>query len=219
MTASALDDISMKYSSQINALREKKVTHLAGVVPTEVCQLAIAEIPELYHPDQTDITSKIIHQLEAAVFNPDTCDFFNAFFQEDFVIKWPLLDVVSDNANQTYLSTTWHCDGGMQGLHKCFLYLNSVSEHGCNTLIFDELRTRILRSVDALPLEIEKRNTEVSHYLRKLGLPEAPVSFDLSAGDLLIFAPHKLAHRCLAPRTGKKRYTVCFSIFPESVFC
>ncbi|BDX07899.1 hypothetical protein MACH26_34200 [Planctobacterium marinum] len=169
-------------------------------------------------PGASELATKIISELEVFVFNRDIRDFFSAFYQEDFLVKWPLLDVVSDNALETYLSTTWHCDGPMKGLLKCFLYLNPVSEHGCNTLIIDEVRTRKLQSVNALPLELERRHTDISAFLQTLGLPETPIEFDLCAGDLLIFAPHKLAHRCLPPRAGKMRYTVCFSVFPESAF-
>jgi hypothetical protein len=209
----------MKYNQQIAQLETHLSTHLKDVVEPQKCLNAIQSVNANTDKVQREkMIDHYIQEFSELVFCSKVDAFLRAYYGEGFVWRWPIFDIIDETAMSTYDSTTWHRDGGMKGMLKVFLYLNSVAEHDCTTLIIDEARTIKLGEMGGLPLELDKRHSDVSEYLEAMGSTKETTSFPLSAGDLLIFDPTRLAHRCSPPKPNTKRYTICYCVFPESAF-
>ena len=209
----------MKYKQQLAQLNTKHSTLIPNIISANLCAHAIQELESTSEDSKIEsLCQKHIEQFAEQIFLPEINEFLYSYFAEGFEWKWPSFDIVDDTALETYYSTTWHCDGCPDKALKLFLYLNPVSEHGCNTLMIDPARTKALRKAGALPLELDKRFTDVSHFLQQAGLSTEATSNALTAGDILIFSPGLLAHRCLPPKPGKKRYTISYTIYPQSFF-
>ena len=74
--------------------------------------------------------------------------------------------------------------------------------------------TEKLREAGELPIVGEDRKEDLIPVMQELGIDSSLLAYDLDAGDALLFSPLILAHRCLPPKEGKKRYTICFSLVP-----
>lgn len=209
----------MKYNHNLSHLKAHLSTHLSEVVASHLCQEAIERLKVCnHHEKRNELLEHYIEEFSELVFSTEVSAFLEAFYGEKFVWRWPIFDIIDDSALKSYDSTTWHRDGGMRGMLKVFLYLNSVEEHHCNTLIIGEQASNKLGEMGALPLEMDKRLTDISEYLNAMPEKVEALSYPLATGDLLVFDPTRLAHRCKPPLKGNKRYTICYSVFPESSF-
>lgn len=209
----------MPYTRQLSELKSQLSTHLPSVITARACQETIQAIASSKDYEQfRKLSEYYIEQFSQLIFTGNVSDFLTEYYGGNFTWRWPVLDVVDDNANANYDSTSWHRDTGMHGMLKVFLYLNSVQEHGCNTLLIDEARSDKLRAMGALPVELSKRHRNVSNYLEAMGSTKNVTSYDMNSGDILLFNPIRLAHRCHPPDPGRKRYTICYSVFPASAF-
>lgn len=209
----------MKYNKQLEQLKSQLSTVVPDVICHKACENTIEHIVlNESSKHQKDLHKQLFKQFATHIFSRDLSDFLEAYYGESYTWQWPVLDIIDDTALETYYSTTWHCDGGINGMLKVFLYLNSVQEHGCNTLIIDESTSDQLKEMGALPHALDERTTDLSDYLQAFPCKTSITQYDLAAGDLLIFDPLRLAHRCLPPRQNKKRYTICYSVFPKSAF-
>lgn len=209
----------MKYQHQLTQLRIEHSTFLPAVVNTEACSKAVQELRAINGAGELDIVAhKYIEQFSTAVFSTEILQFLQAYYQQEYEWRWPTLDIIDDTALESYYSTTWHCDNCPENMLKFFLYLNPTSEHHCTTEIIDALRTTALQKQGALPIELELRSTDLSGFLKEQNASLTTLTYDLEAGDVLVFSPKLLAHRCIPPKTNKKRYTICYSIYPKSYF-
>ncbi|ADZ92388.1 hypothetical protein GV054_15975 [Marinomonas mediterranea] len=214
---SQVEYVDIALAGRLETLRQDFSLHLKGIVPHELCRLLIESIDHRSPRciEKGDVDKEIIKQCEKNVFTDELCALLDAYFeQQGYQVMWPRVDVVGDDALTSYASTTWHLDHGLKGSLKLFVYLDSVADHGCNTLMFDRGRTEHLRQAGAFPLSLEERKDDLTCELEKLHLSTEHISFDLEAGDILLFSPFVLAHRCLPPQKGKKRHTVCFTVTP-----
>ena len=91
-------------------------------------------------------------------------------------------------------------------------------EHGCNTLVFEQYTTAKLKEAGALPIEQEKRITDDSAYLERLGKPTLPCSFKLHRGNASLFVPICHCHRRQPPGQAKVRGMLSFCILSASSF-
>lgn len=211
--------LKLKYKYQSEQLLLQHATHVSNSFPLELCTQAIAELQPATEYDCIEKHyESLITDFIPDVFTPELNSLIYSYYNEEFTWRWPRLDMVDDTALETYHSTAWHCDGGPDNVLKLFVYLNPVAEHGCNTLMIDPDRTKVLRQYGALPLEQERRVTDITPYLERANLSVEVKSYDLASGDILLFNPKLLAHRCLPPKPKKRRYTLCFSIYPSSYF-
>lgn len=193
--------------------------HHAGLLDIGTCSTIMAEIDSaLKLKSHFQFEERKWNNIASEIFTPHFTHQLQELMRDKLVWKWPRLDRVDDTALDSYYSTTWHCDGGLKGMLKLLVYLDPVSEHGCNTLIYDSEITEKIKALGALPFEMEKRTTDLLPFLDKLGIKQPPLSFDLKSGDGLLFDPVNQCHRCLPPETGKVRYMLSFSLFPASCF-
>ena len=188
---------------------------LNKLLTTDFCQKTIQKYEEGIDSAHQDlIAQEICKECETLVFTDELNSLIKEHLQSDFKPMWPCFDVVNASATNYYYNVKWHLDGGVKNTMKIFIYLNSVCEHGGNTAIIDSQRTKKLTNADALPLADEKRKEDLSEVLKSIGLDTAYLTYDLKAGDGLLFHPLSLAHKCIPPSEGNRRYTVCFSILP-----
>lgn len=198
----------------IQLLKKDLSIQLDQVLPQEQCHKLIAMSKGHLGTGQVEsVTTDTLNEYIKQILPPAMVAILEDYFQCEFQTLWPRYDIVDSNATD-YYSTSWHLDGGLKQALKLFVYLNSVSDHGGNTLIIDQYRTEKLRMANKLSLVIEERETDLTDSLKQLKLDPGHLAYDLKAGDGLLFNPFKLAHRCLAPREGIARHTLSFTIVP-----
>jgi len=209
----------MRYQTQLQVLHSTKSTWLPNILDNTLCQQAIFQIQdEMAKPDDQMWQEPFAKRFAASIFNEDVNALLQSYYGEAFTWMWPVIDVVDDDALINYASAKWHVDGGLRKMLKLFVYFNAVAEHQSTTLMMDPVRTKALHEMDALPLEQAHRHSDVSQFLLSRGLPCQPNYHEIDTGGVHIFDPLNLAHRCRPPIAGKKRYTLCFSLFPKSAF-
>ncbi|MGR9013069.1 MAG: hypothetical protein ACU83U_05435 [Gammaproteobacteria bacterium] len=188
-----------------------------GLLSPQICKELIDRYEKI--PGNEEIktfSNTIIKECSGLILRDDIEVILRNYFQSAYRPIWTSFDVIDSSASTYNNSTTWHLDGGITKTLKLFVYLNSVTEHGGNTLIIDQHRTEKLRKAGELPLEEEKRKEDFTQVLEQMGLNSSYLAYDLKAGDALLFSPLILAHRCLPPKAEKKRYTICFTLAPFS---
>lgn len=199
----------------IECLNDNFSIHLDKLLTIDVCKRMIQIYEEGVDTTRQDtVIQEILKECQSIVFTDELNSFIKEHLDSDFKPMWPRFDVVDALASNYYSNTKWHLDGGVKNTMKLFIYLNSVCEHGGNTPVIDLQRTEKLRIAGALPLADEERKEDLSDVLESMGLNTGHLAYDLKAGDGLLFHPILLAHKCIPPSEGNKRYTICFSILP-----
>lgn len=194
--------------------KEDLVIKFDGVLSSKQCDEFIARYNDALGDVSFDLTiNDILKDCADLVFTNDIDAVLSEHFQHRYQQLWPSFDVI-DSSTQYFFSDKWHLDGGMPDTLKLFVYLSPVEMHGGNTLIIDRQRTEKLRKAGKLPVEGERRYDDLTLVLTEMGLRPDCIGFNLKAGDVLLFNPCQLAHRCLPPRVGQKRHTMCFHVTP-----
>jgi len=205
----------MNIKQDIKYFKDHLAIKMNGLLSSQQCHELIARYEKSLGNDQSDaIVGEIFKECADLVFVNDVDALLRDYFQSEYQWEWPRFDVVDSSASIYHYSDRWHLDNGMPKMLKLFVYLNPVAEHGGNTLIIDRSRTEKLRKAGKLPKEGEEREEDLIPVLKQMGLDSSSLAYDLKAGDAILFSPLLLAHRCLPPRTGKKRYTICFHVIP-----
>jgi len=204
----------MSSNTQLIQLETDLSLHIPNVVPASLCDALIRQYEDSVS-DKSDIdtTEAIIAECAPWLAKEPVKNLLESYFHDGYQVFCSVFDALGAD-DHDYLSTTWHFDYGIKRSLKLFIYLNSVEEHKGNTLIIDQHRTNLLREAGALPWEMEKRKEDLSAEMQTLGMSDKTLGYDLKAGDALLFSPFLLAHRCLLPIQGHKRYTVCFTLTP-----
>jgi len=205
----------MKIKQDFTYFNDNLAIQIHGLLPPQQCKELMSRYENSLDKDLSDETlDGIFKECRDLVFIDDVDALLTNYFQSEYQPHWPRYDVVDSSASIYNGSCLWHLDHGMPNMLKLFVYLNPVTQHGGNTLFFDRNRTVKLRNAGELPIENNQRKEDLTQALEEMGLDSCYLAFDLKAGDALLFSPLLLAHRCLAPRAGKKRHTICFTITP-----
>lgn len=205
----------MNIEQDVKSLNENLSIQINGLLPPKFCSELITRYEGASDGDAQDtVVEEIIRTCAERAFTDDVNGLIKAHLQSGFEPVWPTFDVVDATDAAHNPNTFWHLDGGVRHTLKLFVYLNPVAEHGGNTPIIDLDRSNKLKKTGALPIEQDKRKQDMTEALEALGLDTTYLAYDLKAGDVLLFNPLVLAHRCQPPKEGQKRYTVCFTILP-----
>ncbi|WP_191602066.1 hypothetical protein [Marinomonas algicola] len=205
----------MPLNEQLTQLETHLSLHIPNVVPTLFCETLIHYYEEkAFDKSDTDSAEFILTECMPWLSEEPLNSLLKVYFNNGYQIIGSVFDALTPE-DKDYLSTTWHLDYGVNRSLKLFIYLNSVEEHQGNTLIIDQYRSELLRDAGALPLDLDKRKEDLSSEMQSLGVSNEALGYDLKAGDALLFSPFLLAHRCLLPAPGQKRYTVCFTLIPS----
>ncbi len=204
----------MKSNKALIQLEKELSLQISNVVPVTLCDTLIRHYEErVGDKDDALVSDSIIKECTPYLSQEPLVSLLNAYFNNGYQVLSSAFDAIRFD-DMSYISKTWHLDHGVKRSLKLFIYLNSVAEHQGNTLLIDQNRTGLLRSFGALPLEMDARKDDITAEMRELGISNETLGYDLKAGDVLLFSPFELAHRCLLPRLGKTRYTVCFTLMP-----
>lgn len=205
----------MNIKQDYKHFRDNLSIQINDLLSPQMCKELIDRYEEFsLNNDFNTISEKVLKECSELILVEDLNTLLKDYFQTEYRPLCAMFDVVDSSASTSNPSTRWHLDGGIAKTLKLFVYLNPVSEHGGNTLIIDQNRTQMLRELDQLPLEGEKRKEDLTQVLEQEGIDSSTLAYDLKAGDALLFNPLILAHKCLPPRTGEKRYTICFTLVP-----
>ncbi|MDX8399211.1 MAG: hypothetical protein R8K20_03065 [Gallionellaceae bacterium] len=205
----------MNIKQDIKHFNDTLAIKIDGLLSPQHCSELIIRYENSLGNDQSDaIVSEIIKECADVVFVNDVDAFLTEHFQSKYQWQWPTFDVVDSSASRYKYSERWHLDGGIPKMLKLFVYLNPVAEHGGNTLIIDRNRTEKLKMAGELWHAPEERKEDLTPVLKQMGLDSSYLAYDFEAGDAVLFSPLLLVHRCLPPRIGKKRYTICFHVIP-----
>ena len=205
----------MSLEQDLEYLRDHLSLHIKGVLPVELCGEMIARYDDAIAAGRSDDTAQaLIDECRNRIFSGDVKPLLDHYFETPYQPLWSSFTVTDSSAATTNYSTRWHLDGGVINTHKLFIYLNPVAEHGGNTVMVDVESTRKLLQAGELPSAITERKEDLGEVFAQLGINDKLLAYDLNAGDALLFDPLTLAHRCLPPREGEKRYTVCFTLVP-----
>lgn len=199
----------MKHNINKQEFSNTLSTQVSSLITDDICKLYINR-----HTDtqgNIDTINSIIKECAELIFDGEIDIFLKHHFKGDYQIFWASYDRVDSYATDYSMNTRWHLDYGIKNSLKIFIYLNPVSEHGGNTLIYNQEKTEALRKAGALPMEHEKRYSDLPESLSQSC---QPVAYDLKAGDALIFSPLLLAHKCQLPLAGKMRHTISYTITP-----
>ena len=206
----------MSLEQDVEYLNEHLSVHIEGLVPPSLCKGWIDRYEHGVNSGRSaDAANEVVSECGEQVFTERVNELIRRHIRSGFRSRWPQFDVVDASAASSDPNTFWHLDGGVTNTLKLFVYLNPVSEHGGNTPIIDLARTNRLRGTGWLGVTEAERKQDVTGLLEALGLDTGYLTYDLKAGDALLFNPLLLAHKRLLPREGKKRYTVCFHVVPS----
>lgn len=194
---------------------EKLSFHIKQLIPKELVKKLVDDYENT--SQDKDIKEKnIIDICEKEVFQNDIINMVNYYFGCEYYLLHKEFNTVDKSTESSSISY-WHLDYGTKKTLRLFIYLNSVSEHGGNTLLIDKERSKKLEATDAITFERTNDTKDIKPYLQKLRLDTNCLSYNLDAGDGLLLNPVELVHRCLPPTIANaKRYTVCFMFIPSN---
>lgn len=199
---------------KFEGLSQNLMTEIPELISTKQCKEWIEQYERSEQINRSQLEDEVLDECQKILFVNDLDTWLKNYFNGNYIVHWSMFDTVDSSANNHNYNTRWHCDGGVRNTLKLFVYLNSVTEHGGNTLLMDKPRTDKLREYGHLPLELKLRKLTLNEALLELSLPTDPMAYNLNAGDGLLFDPIQLAHKCLAPTSEKVRYTLCYTVFP-----
>lgn len=209
----------MNIERDVDYLKNHLSLHLHNLLPPEYCADVIARYNDAKANGRLDAAKEeLIDECRGQVFTDELNALLDSYFQGPFKLCWPTFDVVGCAGATQNLNTLWHLDNGVPGTHKLFIYLNPVAEHGGNTVMVDLARTDKLKKVGALPFEEDGRKEDLTEVFEQLGVSPEVHAYDLKAGDGILFDPLTLAHRCQPTTTGRRRYTICYTLVPGRGF-
>lgn len=203
-------DYTQKYFS------EKLSLHIKKIIPKELAKKLVEHYEKnSSKEDIEEIRAEIISSCEKEIFQKDIVRLINGYLGSEYFMLHKEFNVV-DSSIDTSTISYWHFDYGIKKTLRLFIYLNSVSEHGGNTLLIDKERSKKLAQTDAITYERTNDTKDIKPYLKELGLDTEYLAYDFDSGDGLLLNPMQLVHRCLAPtKEESKRYTVCFMFIPS----
>lgn len=108
----------------------------------------------------------------------------------------------------------WHCDAGPRKHLKILIYLNPSDESGGNTAFLDYDTTMRFDEAGYLFCPLTERVENLEDLARTNGIPYDPLSWDLNAGQGIVFEPSTIMHKAVWPTIGT-RYMVQILFLPS----
>lgn len=207
----------MNIEKELQDFQKDLSLHLKEVLDPQLCQEIIQRYDNSLKENSTEeTTEKIFQETHKLIFTGKVDALLREYFQSDYQAQWPLFNVIS-SSDSDYYSARWHFDGGITNSFKLFIYLNPVSKHQGNTIMMDKKASEEFRKTGELSIVASERKEDLSELIKELNLTQNCFTYNLQTGDALLFSPILLAHRCVLPKEGEKRYTICFNISSEKV--
>ncbi len=136
-----------------------------------------------------------------------------AWFGSEYLIYWWALDSTLPGRD-SQRSFLWHCDKGPTSHLKLLLYLNPTAEHGGNTEFIAKAATRAIGRTGYIYGPVGKRRSDLRPLTEKAGIEFETFSYDMAAGDAIVFEPARVLHRGILPATAP-RWVLSFCLLPS----
>jgi hypothetical protein len=138
------------------------------------------------------------------------------FFGSEYFVYWCSYTRATPVRDLGRNSFRWHCDRGPVGHLKLLLYLNGCDEHGGGTEFLDLASTRGLQASGYVYAPVNTRVIDLGPLAARCGVPYAPWSPELRAGDGVLFQPANVLHRGLLP-THAHRDVITVCLLPSPI--
>ncbi len=138
-------------------------------------------------------------------------------FKSEYMPLWYNFTVDTWESTRNSCSFKWHCDGGPSKHLKIMVYLNAVEEHGGNTYFGTIKATQALKQLGYIFCAVGQRKENIIPLVRAYDIPFKESSFDLGAGDAVIFNPYEVMHRGKQPCQEKTRYVLHMCLVPAPI--
>jgi len=138
------------------------------------------------------------------------------FFGSEYFVYWFTITRAAPVPELGLNSFRWHCDRGPVGHLKLLLYLNGCEEHGGGTEFLDLDATRGLQASGYVFAPVKTRVVDLAPIAARSGVPYAPWSPEMRAGEGILFQPASVLHRGALPTHGP-RYVVTVCLLPSPI--
>jgi len=137
------------------------------------------------------------------VFSDETDARLLEYFGSEYVPFWCGME-------QTEVSTAnkraflWHCDKGPSKWAKVLLYFTSVADTGGNSVLIDAKTTDAISALDYTFGPAKERTSDLAELAKQHDIDFEPMSFDVKAGQALLFEPARLLHHGQLPNKAPR---------------
>lgn len=147
---------------------------------------------------------ELIAGLLPKIFNPEVDRHILSYFQSEYA---PIgADLYRDTtATPPCESDGWHCDGGPSRHLVMMIYLTPTSVHGGRTIFGDRKLTDALKDVGYINCQLNQRLVDLAPLTNAMQVPTVePFSFDLDAGEMILFDAPNVVHKRQLPTSGDR---------------
>lgn len=181
-------------------------------IPELLCNTLIAE----YEKDKEAFKHSSTLQLVLPyLLNEEVDAHLVSYFKSEYCIFWWSVNKLDDGAST--VSSKWHCDGGPVKHLKLITYLNGYDEHGSGTAVLDKESTDKLKDIGYIFNYVVKRSNDIEPLCNHYDINHTPNLIKPNAGDSILFNPHQVAHKAVAPNKGKARYSFTLCLLPSEL--
>ena len=138
-----------------------------------------------------------------AVFTEETDAKLLNFFGSEYVPYWYRMTHTEPN-NAGKRSFLWHCDKGPKKWAKILLYFTNVSDTGGNTFMLTKNTTDAISALDYTFGPANKRTSDLEGMAKQNNIEFEQISFDVNAGQAVLFEPGTLLHRGKLPEHARR---------------
>lgn len=179
-------------------------------------ETATTNKPQIDYSDILIIRDKtFLHTWFQHIFQPALTAKLTNYFQSHFLIYWYTF-LKAKPADQAVRSFLWHCDKGPTAHLKILLYLNDIQEHHGNTIFLDRTTTAKFATSGYVFGSVKKRTDDLTALAQQEHIPFHPLSWEMQAGEGVVFEPSQVLHRGQLPSTGF-RYVLAFCLLPSPI--
>jgi len=177
---------------------------------------SITNKPQIDYSDILIIRdTAFLHTWFQRIFQPALTAKLTSYFHSHFLIYWYTF-LKAKPADQAVRSFLWHCDKGPTAHLKILLYLNDMQEHHGNTIFLDRGTTARFAKSGYVFGSVKKRTDDLTGLAQQEGIPLKPLSWEMKAGEGVVFEPSQVLHRGRLPSTGF-RYVLAFCLLPSPI--
>jgi len=187
---------------------------LKNHLPAPLCSALISEYEKdkeaLKHPS-------ILKSFLPYLMTDEVDDHVSSYFKSEYCIMWWAMYKIESHNESDFYYTKWHCDGGPKNHLKIITYLNGYDEHASSTAILDKYTSDKLKDIGYIFNNIKRRNVDIDPLCQYYDISFSPELIKPNTGDSLIFNPHQLAHKAVAPNKGHARYALTLCLLPSEL--
>lgn len=205
----SVDKFTRRQTLIDSTLKKDAIDIQRNVLPKDLAEFLIRQSSE--NPNAITHQS-VIDKLLPLILTEKVDQQITSFFGSEYCLFWYSYLVTEPKIENRAFSSYWHCDKGPENHLKMLIYLNDYEEHGGNTLFYDVQTTDKLKSTGYIFGDINKRVENLAPLADAKSIILNEISFnDIKAGDALLFAPCKVAHKGKIPNKNARHVLqLCF---------